>query len=293
MGASRISVIIKQRIIEGIFDMDKNRFSNSYYNSYYYSNIIDNILTGNLELIGFISNFNEKVAAETLKPFRKQSAFHTFIAFIIREFFHEDMFNHDKRAYEASIKNPPLKELYAVHPLSLFGLEIYLKDFDLNRSNITWQEIEEYHSDLNMSECIIEFSEKISEEIFYLLFNNRELLRRFNIIMAHFIDSLDSESIDDEEIKKLFCKNGKLKRVAIPQWVKRAVFYRDRGHCCICNKDLSGTLSLSEREQYDHIVPLYLGGINDVSNIQLLCSNCNQKKGGRRITTSNIYERWY
>ena len=31
----------------------------------------------------------------------------------------------------------------------------------------------------------------------------------------------------------------------MPEWVKRAVFYRDRGRCVLCGKDLSGQLAIS------------------------------------------------
>jgi 5-methylcytosine-specific restriction endonuclease McrA len=44
---------------------------------------------------------------------------------------------------------------------------------------------------------------------------------------------------------------------------------------------------------FDHIVPLALGGLNDVTNLQLLCKGCNGTKGGRRRAASNHYRRWY
>lgn len=79
-------------------------------------------------------------------------------------------------------------------------------------------------------------------------------------------------------------------RKNLPQWIKRAVFYRDNGKCVICQKDLSGLIDVEEEyeKQYDHIVPLEEGGLNDISSIQLMCSCCNQKKGVN-IYTSNVY----
>ena len=36
-----------------------------------------------------------------------------------------------------------------------------------------------------------------------------------------------------------------------------------------------------------------LGGINDVTNIQLLCEACNLSKGKKALPVSNLYEPWY
>ena len=43
----------------------------------------------------------------------------------------------------------------------------------------------------------------------------------------------------------------------------------------------------------DPLVPLRAGGMNDGTNIQLLCAECNLKKSGRRVVTSETYEDWY
>ena len=70
---------------------------------------------------------------------------------------------------------------------------------------------------------------------------------------------------------------AKSKRVSpnrnIPQDVKNAVWKRDGRQCVMCgsNKDL----------QYDHIIPLSLGGGNQVENIQLLCKDCNLTKSNK------------
>ena len=57
----------------------------------------------------------------------------------------------------------------------------------------------------------------------------------------------------------------------IPQDVKIAVSVRDGGRCVQCG---------STRElHYDHKTPYSKGGENTVGNIQLLCGDCNRRKG--------------
>ena len=65
-------------------------------------------------------------------------------------------------------------------------------------------------------------------------------------------------------------------RKAWPVWAKKAVIARDRGTCSICKKNLMQ--ELDEDENIDHIIPLAKGGNNDLLNLQLLCSKCNNKK---------------
>ena len=132
----------------------------------------------------------------------------------------------------------------------------------------------------------------MSEEIFFILFLNRQTLQRFNILISHQIEDREINELDEEDIP-FFRKNGVLNRVSIPKWVMKAVMHRDRGMCVSCHKDLTGIISISEVENYDHIIPLANGGINDITNIQLLCENCNKSKSSKNISTSNLYERWY
>lgn len=47
------------------------------------------------------------------------------------------------------------------------------------------------------------------------------------------------------------------------------------------------------RGQFRPLVPLAAGGLNDVSKIRLLCSECNSKKRAGTPVTSNHYEAWY
>jgi len=58
-------------------------------------------------------------------------------------------------------------------------------------------------------------------------------------------------------------------KITVDEWL--AELKKRKAECAIC-----GT---KENLTIDHIIPLRKGGRNIISNIQLLCATCNQKKG--------------
>ena len=65
----------------------------------------------------------------------------------------------------------------------------------------------------------------------------------------------------------------KTPRILITDSVRDYVFQRDRYHCQSC-----GISQKETKLQIDHIIPLALGGSNDLSNLQTLCGPCNRRK---------------
>jgi hypothetical protein len=131
---------------------------------------------------------------------------------------------------------------------------------------------------LNQEEAFGSLWERMTDEVFHLLFGNRGFLLRFNLSLAEYRrERGDSPS----------------PRCAIPQWVRKAVYFRENGKCALCKKDLSGLIALDARQHYDHIVSLKEFGANDPCNIQLLCEKCNLVKGASPARTSSVYDSWW
>jgi len=61
------------------------------------------------------------------------------------------------------------------------------------------------------------------------------------------------------------------RRSPIPHETRRAVFERDGGRCVECE----ATFDL----QFDHVIPVAMGGATSEQNLQLLCGPCNRDKG--------------
>jgi len=138
----------------------------------------------------------------------------------------------------------------------------------------------------NNEDAFEELFSRMADEAFHILFYNRNFLLRFN--------ELTSETIKETKFpNNLITKKGRLKRINIPKWVKRAVFHRDKGRCVYCNTDLTDLCNTLTKKNYDHIVPLDLYGANDPCNIQLTCESCNKSKSSREASTSFRYQPWW
>lgn len=131
--------------------------------------------------------------------------------------------------------------------------------------------------------------EKLTDEVFHLLFANRAFLLKFNLAVSRYLEAGDVVFPSD-----FLAFNGRIRRQKrFPRWLQKAVFYRDHGRCVLCQIDLSGLLSTDRSDHFDHMVPLALWGTNDPCNIQLLCQACNLRKAAGEPITGHRYSSWW
>ncbi len=265
-----------------------------YYETYYYANIISNVLSDPFPYIRNIHEWYEDNEDEILLPaFPKWSRLHSFSAFLIESLVDEEI---SETVVEKLVKNSRM-ELWVDRALRFHGFETpgflnWLNESGRDLGGLTQDDIADYHNEQYLSGDLENLIDHLSREVFQILFLNRKLLMIFNELLA---STLSSHYDDDLplNLEYLFERPGKLKRVAIPEWVKKAAFHRDRGMCSQCGKDISGLVMSQPDRHFDHIVPLAVGGLNDVTNIQLLCGPCNKQKSANPWPVSSLYETWY
>jgi hypothetical protein len=282
----------------------------TYYETYYFSNAVKNVLEHQMHYLRNLNDFygDGKYLGLTA-PFRKFSAFHVFIQFVIDEIMSEEMLHDVKLDIRQDtlhhLKDVPSAFAFDPHPAKLpvnlaldrFGIEHqsfedWLKEQGTAFMDARDHDVEEYYFALREEGPWDELLERATREIFFVLFQNRDVLMFFNDMMADQVKDGGEEALEGEHAER-FARAGVLNRVSIPEWVRRAVFFRDRGLCVLCHRDLTGIVNIWSEDNFDHIVPLAAGGLNDVSNMQLLCRECNSKKRAGEPTTSNRYEAWY
>ena len=280
-----------------------------FYETYEMCDVVDRILRDPLGHLVKLEGFHcDGGWFDLVTPFQKYSAFHRFIEFVVREVHAEQLEAFNLQANQRIFQNfcdipPALADLQPSKLPIEFAFDHYGIEYqsfaehleDCGSSFLAADDDDLYHfmQDTWLTEPYERLLNHTVKEVFHVLFQNRSLLRSYNEYVASIIRHAAHDEIE-APFSNLFTEKGTLKRVRPPKWAQRAVFFRDRGRCLLCDKDLSGLLNIGNVENYDHIVALAQNGLNDVSNLQLLCVDCNQRlKSGGVSMTSEVYQSWY
>ncbi|MEP7377887.1 MAG: HNH endonuclease [Chitinophagaceae bacterium] len=225
---------------------------------------------------------NINVARTKATSFQRETLLHLFIqqAFILSS--DHLFYNMTEAVSEGSLQLDFYEDQFYSYNIDIDFLRIKFDESDntltTKKQVLTWYKKNREKFNL--------LAQKICPEVFHILFSNKTLLHKFNENIA-----LDFTNFNFS-VNELNSK-GKLRRKSIPVWVKRAVFHRDKGVCSFCTIDLTYVFNIFPTENYDHIVPLDLYGVNDPTNIQLLCKKCNLDKLNRTSQVGKKYQLWF
>ncbi len=235
---------------------------------YRLADIIDKAVTHQVELF----NFDENYFLFSSTKFSRDTILHQYIVCELTNYYSGD-FRHNGENFDEE----RMQDWYDL----FYEYSIEVNEFDFES-----EELDIYDWYCENRECFCDLFDEMADEVFHLLFINRGFLLRFN--------NLITETVKEFKYPKEFLnKNGRIKRQAIPKWLQKAIYHRDKGRCVFCNTDLTGIVNSLSIINFDHIVPLDKFGINDPSNIQLCCERCNKSKKNKEGQTTNNYSFWW
>lgn len=268
-----------------------------YYDTYDFVAFIHGVAENDFDSSGHYDGFEDFVERHSDKmfyPFQKFSVLHQFISFSVYESFKENI---DDVVLDSVVNQKDyvlwVNKALNAHKIPHLDFKEWLAKQSLSIERLEHESvILDYYGYLYRVGPLKDLLEINSSEVFFVLFLNRHFLYQFNKQISSRTKKIRINGLPKNS-KQLFKKDGIVRRVNIPMWARKAVFYRDRGLCSNCQKDISGLVNIQNTKHFDHIIPLAFGGLNDVSNLQLLCEACNLQKSGNEIQASKIYEKWY
>ncbi len=243
----------------------KRRFIElTHYETYHFANVVKNVLEDQFAYLRLLDEFyGDRRYLSYTSPFPRFSAFHSFIQFLIDDVISEDVSNIqlDIRQDEAD-RFKSLPSALDPHPSKLpvnlafdrFGInhqafDVWLSSRGLSFLDARDGDVEQYYEHLRLEGQMDQLLERATAEVFFVLFQNRHALLLFNEMMASQIKQGAEDDLADSEFAGAFARPGVLRRVALPSWVRRAVYFRDRGMCVMCAGDLSGVLAIGSEEK--------------------------------------------
>jgi hypothetical protein len=236
-------------------------------NIYELTDMIDSHVKAEVELW----NYNTEYFINGATRFSKSTLLHLYIVTTAFNYYRTDFRNNGSDWDDES-----MQKWYSL--FDTYQIKINKFNFNGKAEIIEW-------FDRNENQ-FFQLFDQMADEVFHVLFANRQFLLEFNILIAKTV-------IETKFPDTFLSGKGTIKRTAIPKWVKTAVFHRDKGRCVFCLTDLTSLINTLTSSNYDHIVPLDLFGTNDPCNVQLTCEKCNKSKANKNGSTSGIYIPWW
>jgi HNH endonuclease len=309
----------------GMARVRESLLDSRYYRTYAIAETLDRILKNRFSYVRFIGElFCDGQIFEYLPNFQKSSALHRFSKAVIWCMFYDDLDgptlvpssvqrNDGAPIWDKEVFVLPIEDAFETYEIEhqTFaeyrhdrGLTALPADFSrhIRHSSETGcdcdglpgleDEYLEYWQEMQLTGDVDCLLNRLSDDLFFVLFANRSFLAALNHLLASYVQDL-VPPFEESQYNALFKGPGILARCKVPRWAQDAVEFRDRGRCSYCKVKLGSLHTPIRRSNFDHIIPLADGGLNDVTNFQLLCDECNLKKAANKVPPGHLYERWY
>lgn len=148
------------------------------------------------------------------------------------------------RKQHLSARRVPVAEFRAMEAKSVQAPVEYMTVGD----RTFWRHAGRWHSD----------NEGLAQEAVYALLVTRAMRQNDHVNRAMAVAAMSQVPVPAQ-------------RGSVPADVKQLVWKRDGGACRACGSGVE--------LQYDHVIPVSLGGGSTEDNLQILCGPCNRRKG--------------
>lgn len=231
------------------------RIEARYYETYELCSIVDQVLRDPFEYASNLEGLTcDDGWIDLTAPFEKHPALHKLIEFVVRNVHHEQIESFDLVEIQRLVENLkdlpesvqdmqlttlPIELAFSAHDIPHETFTEYLTSVDKTFASASDDDLYHFVQDTFLTEAYDRLLNQTVKEVFHIVFQNRRLLLSFNDYVSNIIARTKLNKIRELTTDR-FEANGTLQRHRPPQWAQRAVFFRDRGRCVLCVKDLSG-----------------------------------------------------
>ncbi len=218
-----------------------------------------------------------------IQPYQNQTPLHIFIGAMVDIYLYEETTAADLNEMRAKVSSAgkrgakntvllPIEMALLLHSVKDDGFKDFVTQTGKKFDEADEDDVYDYFQELRCCGTIEELGDAVAEKVFPILFTNLTVLGAFNEIVSDYVSHSRTDEIDTE-YSLLFSSSGVLHAVPPPNWAKRLVFDREKGSCAACKCRLD-----TEKAHYHLVIPLASGGLNDVTNLQLRCDQCQASK---------------
>jgi hypothetical protein len=139
------------------------------------------------------------------------------------------------------------------------------------------QDVFEYYEHLRNEGQFDQLLDRATDEVFFLLFQNRNVLLIFSDMMAAELQRTADQPINDAENVREVQSAGRSAALLFLDGRSAPSISGIGGCAFFCHQDLTGVISVGSVDNYDHVVPLGRGGLNDVRTFSCYASRVTRK----------------